>query len=524
MSTQDEQTALSAFARATQGRILETQSDLTPKDRALPEMVTWCRQQTDAIAVLQNGTILCNNPLSRVVQNCKVVLRHKGFIPGDVMAASVHLIRILLDNAEVAIDITPTPTQTMSNQQQRLRLLVREAVQLGATDIHLEVRDSVAYIRFRKHGELFLHAEWRTKLAREVAAVAFNKETDHAISHFNPLIPQNASMPIDVDGRTIRLRLASLPTHAGFDVVMRVLASEEDTPPKLETLGYSPDQIRLLERAIQMPHGAVIVSGPTGSGKTTTLASCMSCIETDRKVYTVEDPIEKIIPRASQIPVNTEMEDRSFASMARTILRMDPDVITFGEMRDEDTASVMVRAAVTGHLVFSTLHTNTAPDIITRLMDLKVSQSLLSSPNLLICLICQRLVPLLCPHCALPIGDAPLPDALRTRLYTALASYWPTLRVRHPNGCINCQGLGIHRRTVIAEIIWMDEESRTFVQRHDLLGWQRYLRANGWRNFGDRLLEKVFTGQCDPLDAERLIGHIQARAHHKAFSYKEVVG
>src|SRR5206468_3761180 len=133
-------------------------------------------------------------------------------------------------------------------------------------------------------------------------------------------------------------------------------------------------------------YGAIIMSGPTGSGKTTTLASCMRLVANQRKVFTVEDPVEKLVPNATQVPINTDHYDRGFANMKRTVLRMDPDVIVLGEIRDEDTAHIMARAAITGHLVFSTVHTNTATDIITRLVDLGISRALLASPNLLVCL------------------------------------------------------------------------------------------------------------------------------------------
>src|SRR6185312_6501192 len=170
-----------------------------------------------------------------------------------------------------------------------------------------------------------------------------------------------------------------------------------------------------IQRAVNMPHGAVLIAGPTGSGKTTTLASCMNMIRPDRKIYTIEDPVEKLITNASQIPVNTEKEDRDFASMGRASLRMDPDVIALGELRDEDTARVLVRAAITGHLVFSTIHTHTATAIVTRLMDMGISPVLLSDPSVLVCLICQRLAPTLCKRCMAPITSSAAHQAYLAR-------------------------------------------------------------------------------------------------------------
>lgn len=515
-----EQEQLEQYADLSDRRVLTSQADLNPKDRAMPAMLRWCRQH-EGIVVLKSGIILSNQPTDRLVQNCKIAMRNKGLEPGPVHPATQNLITVLLENAEAEDELAVTDVNVVvSAQQQRLRLLVKEALDLEATDIHIEVRKDIAYIRFRKHGELFLHAEWLPRLAREIASVAFNKETDHAITHFNPLVPQNASMPLMIDDREIRLRLASLPAHQGFDVVMRILTTTEAVIAKLEDLGYLQSQIAIIHKAVQMPYGAVIMSGPTGSGKTTTLASCMKMVAANRKVFTIEDPVEKTILSATQVPVNTDHYDRDFASMARTVLRMDPDVIVLGEMRDNETATEMVRAAITGHLVFSTVHTNTAPDIVTRLKDLGVSHSLLASPNLLVCLICQRLIPKLCQSCALPVLQSTEHRQMIPRWQQVFGDHLVNVKVRGKN-CPKCQGLGIAGRTVVAEIIWVDEQGREFIQRSDLLGWRKYLKQNDWLSYQEHALRLVSQGICDPLDAEKLMGEISIHGEHQPFSYRQ---
>ncbi|MBS0349618.1 MAG: Flp pilus assembly complex ATPase component TadA [Proteobacteria bacterium] len=508
-----EQQALEQYASLSQRKILSSEADLGPKDQAMPEMLTWCREQKN-IVVLQSCTILTSEPTSRLVQNCKIVMHNKGLVPGLVFPATGALIKVILENAEEKrqLETNVDGVQEVSTQQQRLRLLVKGALDMEATDIHMEVRAEIARIRFRKHGELFLHAEWAPKLAREVASVAFNKETDHNITHFNPLVPQNASMPLMIDDREVRLRLASLPAHGGFDVVMRILTTADRQVPTLEKLGYGPEQVTMLKRALHMPYGAVILAGPTGSGKTTTLAACMQLVEEFRKLYSIEDPVEKVVASVTQVPVNTEHYDRSFASMARTILRMDPDVLVLGEMRDEDTAGVMVRAAITGHLVFSTVHANSAPGIVTRLADLGVSTELLASPDLLICLICQRLAPLLCRYCMMPLekSEKHLPHFNRWR--EPFGEFWNNVRVRGKE-CAKCHGLGISARTVVAEMIWLDEQSRQYVHENNIVKWKSYLKENGWLSYHDQLLSMVRQGLVDPIDAESLAGefNIQGR-------------
>ncbi len=520
MEHQQENQLLEQYASVVNRKIFTSQSDLDPKDRALPEMLSWCRKQ-ECIVVLQSGAILTSQPASRIVQNCKIVMLNKGIVPGTVYPATMTLIRMLLENAEEIDEGDIEGLDFVSIQQQRLRLLVREALNVEATDIHIEVRSDLARIRFRKHGELYLHAEWLPKLAREVVSVAFNKETDHAVSHFNPLVPQNASMPLEVEDREVRLRLASLPAHDGFDVVMRILAVADEAILNLDELGYLPEQITLIKKAINLPHGAIIVAGPTGSGKTTTLSSCMRIVNNTRKIFMIEDPVEKVIQETTQVPVNTEHYDRSFASMTRTALRMDPDLIVLGEMRDEDTAAIMLRAAITGHLVFSTVHTNTSTDIITRLIDLGSPPSLLASPNLLACLICQRLVPKLCNRCARPLSESPQHLAHIARWQTLFGEHFSGLRCRGQD-CPECYGLGIVGRTVVAEVIWVDAMGREFIKQGDTLGWQRYLIENGWVPYRERLLEMVRAGECDPLDGEGIVGEFTPGFGQQNFDYRAV--
>lgn len=318
----------------------------------------------------------------------------------------------------------------------------------------------------------------------------------------------------------MRLRISSMPAHGGFDVVMRLLDTVEERVATLEELGYNKSQIYILKKAINTPHGAVIISGPTGSGKTTTLASCMSMVDSSRKVYTIENPVEKVIDTITQVPVNSEQYDRTFASMGIASLRMDPNIVVLGEMRDSDTANVMIRASLTGHLVFSTLHTNSAVGIVTRLVEMGISQLLLADPNMLICLICQRLAPVLCDSCAKSILESPEHTECLKRWKTALGGDISKVRIRG-KFCHACKGLGVKGRTVVAEIVWIDEAGRDFIRKCDATNWEKYLHANGWKSYRDQVIDLVKQGITDPLDAEKMIGDVNPAFTAQSFNYKD---
>lgn len=512
---------LNLYAVATRTEVITSQAQLDVKDKIMEEMLGWCESEGDVV-VLKSGAILSSDPSSRRVQNCKSVMLARGIYPGQVFAAANNLIKLLLAVSEEE-DVENHKGETsiiFSDQQKHLRELVHEAARRNVSDIHIQVRQTYTKVRMRQNGELHVFAEWSEKLGREIASVAFNKETDHATSHFNPLIPQDASMPLKIQGKDIRLRLASVPAHGGFDMVMRILATGENRSKTLEELGYTPKQVDIIKTAMKLPFGAIIIAGPTGSGKTTTLASCMEMVENTAKLYSIEDPVEKVIEEATQVPVNTEKADRSFASMGRAALRMDPDVIMLGEMRDEETARIMVSASITGHLVLSTLHTNRATAIITRLIDMKVSPTLLSDSSVLRCLCCQRLAVKICQNCCIPIKSSPKHEPFIAGWQEALGpEIIKQARARGP-GCSKCNNTGVGGRIVVAEVIYVDEEGRQYVFKGDTIGWEKYLKENGWENFYDRAIDLVAKGITDPFDAEKVVGPINPSTQKKNFSYR----
>jgi type II secretory ATPase GspE/PulE/Tfp pilus assembly ATPase PilB-like protein len=519
--TIEQMALLDQYAAATRTKVVMSPSDIDPKDRIMEELLAWCKEQKN-IVVLRSAAILSSEPTSRAVQNCKSLMLSKGIHPGQVYAATSALISLMIDSASNETGSRNQKGETkaaFSDQQKHLRDLVMEAVKQNVSDIHIQVRQTFTRIRMRQHGELRVFAEWSERLGREIASVAFNKETDHATSHFNPLVPQDASMPLKIQGKEIRLRLASVPAHGGFDMVMRILATGEDSTKTLDQLGYTEAQIALIKMAMKLPFGAIIVAGPTGSGKTTTLASCMEMVEPTAKLYSIEDPVEKVVEAATQVPVNTEKEDRSFAMMGRASLRMDPDVIVLGEMRDEDTANVMVRASITGHLVLTTLHTNRATAIVTRLVDMGISPTLLSDSSVLRLLVCQRLIATVCTGCAVQLRDSEAHQIYMADWEAVLGKEILDKAKARGKGCEKCHFTSVGGRVVVAEVIWVDEEGRQYIQKCDTLNWEKYLKTMGWQDFRDRAVDLIQRGICDPFDAEKVVGPINPSTQARTFKY-----
>ncbi len=297
--------------------------------------------------------------------------------------------------------------------------LIARAVDTGASDIHIEALDTHAQIRYRTDGQL---RRDRTISASERRAVVSRLKLMADLNISELRHPQDGRIRLAVRGRNIDLRLSTLPTQYGESAVLRVL-DQSRLNLTWGALGFPPDKITALERLIRAPHGIILVTGPTGSGKTTTLYTALSQLDAEAlKIITIEDPVEYSLPGINQVQVEPQI-DMSFASALRAVLRQDPDVVLVGEIRDQETAEHAVRAALMGRLVFSTVHTNSAIGAITRLRDLGVPSFLLGST--LRAILSQRLVRKYCGAC-------------------------------HGEGCADCGDTGYAGRTVVSELLEMD--------------------------------------------------------------------
>lgn len=328
--------------------------------------------------------------------------------------------------------------------------LFYQAIKKGASDIHIEAHEYKSEVRFRVDGVLNKHADIDNKVANLIISrikVISNLDISEK------RIPQDGRTQVKIAGKTLDVRVSILPTYYGERVVMRMLMQSESIP-HLGELGFSSDITEGLAELVKHSHGIILVTGPTGSGKSTTLHACLQQVATPEKnIITVEDPVEYKADNVNQIQVNVKA-GLTFASGLRSILRQDPDVIMVGEIRDKETAQIAIQAALTGHLVFSTLHTNNATASVTRLVDMGVEKFLIASS--LLGVLAQRLVRKLCIHCK--------EEDFIAEEYAQDLDLPQGAKIYRSKGCSACNYTGYAGRVAIGEFFVMGEEFQTLLK------------------------------------------------------------
>ena len=349
--------------------------------------------------------------------------------------------------------------------------MIAQAVEKRASDIHIEPFDKEFRIRFRIDGLLYN----QDPPPREMKAAIISRVKLMAkLNIAERRLPQDGRIKIKTIGREVDLRVSTLPTLYGESVVMRLLDRSAGDFYDLYSLGFDEHILHRMEHFTSMPHGIFLVTGPTGSGKSTTLYSALKRInQTDKKIITIEDPVEYQMDGINQIHVNPQI-GLTFASGLRHIVRQDPDVIMVGEIRDRETADIAIRAALTGHFVYSTLHTNDAPSAITRLTDMGVENYLITSS--LVAVLAQRLVRVICPRCKVSAGIRMTPFGDQIETFKGA-------------GCGPCFGSGYVGRVGIFELMEMNDEIRGLIMKNAdavnitqaaLRSGMRNLREDGW--------------------------------------------
>jgi type IV pilus assembly protein PilB len=363
--------------------------------------------------------------------------------------------------------------------------IILEAFQRRASDIHLEPLEKRFRVRYRIDGVL---VEVDNPPKRLQLAMISRIKIMANISIAEKRIPQDGRIQVTVGTKPIDLRVSSLPTGHGESIVMRIL-DKEGLQLGLPQLGFLSDDQATMERIISMPDGLFLVTGPTGSGKTTTLYSCLHFInKPDRKLITVEDPVEYQLSGINQVPVRAEI-GMTFANALRSMLRQAPNIIMVGEIRDLETAEISINASLTGHMVFSTLHTNDAPGAVTRMIDIGVKPFLVSTS--LRAVMAQRLTRKICPRCK----QAYVPDPRELRSLNITAQQASTATFMKGGGCDNCHGTGYRGRAGIFEIFATNDELQRMI--YENAGTSRLrdkARALGMRTMREDGLRKVLTG------------------------------
>ncbi len=367
-----------------------------------------------------------------------------------------------------------------------VNLVIQRAVDARASDIHIEPFEEQLKVRYRVDGVL---QEVEAPPARSTAAVISRIKIMAKLNIAERRLPQDGRIPLRVQGKELDLRISTVPTLHGESVVMRLL-DKASIRFDFDALGLDGAPRRRFEEVLGLPHGIILVTGPTGSGKSTTLYTALSRINTpERKIITVEDPVEYQLAGINQIQVKPQI-GMTFSGALRAIVRQDPDVIMVGEMRDLETARIAVQSALTGHLVLSTLHTNDAAGGVTRLLEMGVEDYLLTST--VNGILGQRLVRRLCSHCRKPY--TPLPEML-PELKRVPGVESGTLRLYHARGCDECGGTGYLGRLVIAEVLLMSDPLRQAVLRHaTATEVQRIARDEGMETMYEDGLHKAVAG------------------------------
>lgn len=366
--------------------------------------------------------------------------------------------------------------------------MLSQAIDQRASDVHIEPEEHTFFVRYRVDGILYEHLN----LPKErFNAIASRIKLISGLDIAERRLPQDGRLNTRVSGQDLDIRVSCLPGIYGESIVMRLLPKERQTS-RLEQLGFAPDHFQLFIKWIKEPHGIILVTGPTGSGKSTTLYAALDTINNrSQKIITVEDPVEYHLKGITQVQVHSDI-GFTFGYALRSILRQDPDVVMIGEIRDAETAEIAIQAALTGHMVLSTLHTNDAVSAFTRLIDMGIEPFLVATSVRAVQ--AQRLVRCLCPHCAQPIEPlAEIQTYTQRILPKELANKSPNWL--QPQGCNHCQGTGYRGRIGIYELVYITPDLQTLVLNHaSAADMRRLTNKQGFRSLRDDGWIKAYQG------------------------------
>lgn len=496
-------------------------------DQALNYTALLLKEPDDSVLIIaseQTMDLPVDNNYLGIAKQCKEL----GYRVKRAYATR-HVIEIINEQDDSSKELIAEEGKGEVHEQ--LRHIFRAAKAANTSDVHIEVRSGGADIYLRIDGDKEPHDQMMEDKATTIARILYSSLGKDKDVTFNPRKPQDAKVDMMLDGENVSIRLATIPAApSGFDMILRILpteAKEQEYKP-LDMLGYSYEHVKLLEIANAIPVGVIILSGVTGSGKTTTLTTMINnkMVESGNKLkaITIEDPPEIIMKNVTHAPVvRRKGEDSSekFAELMRATLRCDPDILMPGEIRDKATATLLISAVQSGHQVFTTLHAPSALGSIDRMRELGIRSDVLGSHDFIASLVYQSLVTITCDECSISIDEylrnentVDLNKKLELIDRITIASKnnpnyrLDNVRFKSSEGCSICKGKGITHREVIAEVIIPDAQMKRFFKDGDDHLAYEYYRESGGKLILDHGLDKMFQGRIDPRSLERKVGRV----------------
>ncbi|WP_157981334.1 GspE/PulE family protein [Aliidiomarina sanyensis] len=449
-----------------------------------------------AVVVLADGRVLASETSWQQQMPALLALTYRYINaeqPSPWHRASADLIRTLLTDADGlrrAREQFVGDSEGSSLALQSLHDMVNDALTQGASDIHIRLSGLTAQIRYRVDGLLIPQLDRSRVFVTEVVAAALQTQSDDHVDIFDERQISSAtiSLEVGVPAQPIRLRVQKSPCRDGFTVTLRLQRIGQGEVPTLAQIGLDESHRQTMQHLMAQPSGIVFISGPTGHGKTTTLAALNEAVPATRKIISLEDPIEIIQPRVDQKLVVQQAGQR-FAELLKVALREDPDIVEVSEIRDLETAQAALSAALTGHLVLSTIHATDAIGIIARLHDLGVPLAHLAQPGLFAGLIAQRLLPKLCSECRRVDSEGARQGVYR----------------RNAKGCSACHYAGVKGRVLVCEVIVPGDEGGAFIRTMDTQEWRQSMTKRGFRSLAQDAYTLVRQGTVDWHDASELV-------------------
>lgn len=485
--------------------------ELIPESVARENFVIALGMEDDAIKVAVSNALdyevldklrfVLNREIKVAVASKESILNAINRYYGDSQTESVD--SMLAEFTETAIDFTETEASVIKAQEEEesapivrlVNLIISEAVSMRASDIHIEPFEDRIRVRYRIDGVL---VERDSPPKRLHAALVSRIKIMARIDMTEKRRPQDGRIKTRAGGKEFDLRVSILPTNHGQAVVLRIL-DRDNIKIGIRNLGFSEENYRKFQNLIRRPNGIFLVTGPTGSGKTTTLYSALGELNRpDRKIITAEDPVEYYLPGINQVEVKADI-GLTFARIIRAMLRQAPNVILVGEIRDTETAEMAIQASLTGHLVFSTLHTNDAPSSVTRLIDMGVEPFLVASSVMAI--MAQRLVRVVCSRCREPYD----PDPSEIAHFNITPDQLAQANFQRGRGCNACQHTGYRGRMAVFELMVMNSTLREMTfRREPTQNIRRQARLFGMKTLVEDALEKAIAGKTTLLEVAKL--------------------